>query len=190
MLHRLILLISSMLCFSLMSCDLFKTRTPEEPSQQSSTYVPPTDASIVLQNMVYAFQNGDVVNYSKSFSDVSFIFSPSTSAVSKYGIDWTAWSIAQEQTYFKNLLVHFNNSSIILAFESIAPTQLNSTTYQAETAYSITLPVEAGVIKKFIGQVQYTLVQDQSGLWYISRWVDVGTDSTWSDLKGVAYSQW
>ena len=45
---------------------------------------------------------------------------------------------------------------------------------------------------KFNGQVQYTLTQ-VSGLWYINQWVDVAvnvSDSTWSDLKGIAYSQW
>jgi hypothetical protein len=62
-----------------------------------------------------------------------------------------------------------------------------------ETDYHLVLPIEAGVIKKFNGRVQYTLAQDQSGLWYINQWVDVGTnvsDSTWSDLKGIAFSQW
>lgn len=187
--RSLVIVIGIALCFNLMSCDLFKTRTPEEPSQQSSTYVPPTDASIVLQNMVGAFKDGDAVNYTKSFSDASFNFIPATSAQGKYGIDWGIWGKTQEQQYFKNLMNHFNNSSVILTFESVTPIPLNSTTCQVETAYNLTLPIEAGMIKKFGGQVQYTLVQDQSGLWYINRWVDVGTDSTWSDLKGFA-SEW
>ncbi len=72
--HSFVIAIGIMLCFSLMSCDLFKTRTPEEPSQQSSNYVPPTDVSLVLQNMVNAFQDGNAVNYAKSFSDASFSF--------------------------------------------------------------------------------------------------------------------
>jgi len=182
--HRLVMFIGIALCFSLMSCDLFKTRTPEEPSQQSSNYIPPTEPSFVLQNMMSEFQGGDVVHYTNSFSS-AFSFTPSTSAQGKYGVDWTAWSITQEQNYFKNLFVHFNNSSITLTFESISPTQINSTTYQMVTAYSLTLPAQTGVIRKFNGQVQFTLVQDQLGSWSINRWVDVGTDSTWSDLKGA-----
>jgi hypothetical protein len=179
------------LCFNLMSCDLFKTRTPEEPSQQSSTYIPPTDVEFVLQNMVSAFHDGDAVNYGKSFSDASFIFEPSTNVQGKYGIDWTVWSKTQESTYFKNVLNHFNSSKVVLAFESFTPTyNNNNNTFQVETAYHLTLPVEAGGIKKFNGQVQYIFAQDPEGLWYINRWVDVGTDSTWSDFKGVAYSQW
>jgi hypothetical protein len=62
-----------------------------------------------------------------------------------------------------------------------------------ETDYHLTLPLDAGVMKKFNGRGQFTLAQDQSGLWYINQWVDLGTsvsDSAWSDLKGIAYSQW
>jgi hypothetical protein len=187
--RNFVIVIGIALCFNLMSCDLFKTRTPEEPSQQSSNYVPPTEPSLVLQNMVSEFQGGDAVHYKNSFSD-AFSFTPSTSAQGKYGIEWTAWNSTQEQTYFKNLFVHFNNASIILTFESISPIQINSTTYQVETTYSLTLPTETGIIKRFNGQVQFTLVQDPSGSWSINRWVDVGSDSTWSDLKGIAYSQW
>jgi hypothetical protein len=188
--RSLIMAMGIMLCFNLMSCDLFKTRTPEEPSQQSSTYISLTDASSVLQNMIDAFQDGNDVNYAKSFSDASFSFVPSTNAQNKYGVDWTSWNKAQEQQCFDKILKHFlNNSRVVLAFDPYTPIY-NNGTYQVETIYHITLPIESGIIKKFNGQVQFTLAQDQYGSWSISRWVDVGTDSTWSDLKGVAYSQW
>ena len=190
--HRLVIAIGIILCFSLISCDLFKTRTPEEPSQQSSNYVPPTDVSLVLQNMVNAFQDGNAVNYAKSFSDASFNFIPSTNVKNKYGIDWTAWNKTQEQQCFEKIINRFsNNSRVVLMFDSYTPTY-NSNISQVETAYHLILPVEAGAVMKFNGQVQYTLTQ-VSGLWYINQWVDVSvnvSDSTWSDLKGIAYSQW
>jgi len=189
-----VLTLSIALLFGLLSCDLFKTRTPEEPSQHSSTYVPPTDVELVLQNMVNAFQDGDAVNYSKSFSETSFSFEPATSARTKYGGELMSWDKTKEQRYFEKVINHFsNNSKVVLAFDPFTPTSLNSITSQVETAYHLTLPSDAGVIKKFNGKVQYTLSQDQSGFWYINQWVDVGTntpDSTWSDLKGFAYSQW
>jgi hypothetical protein len=193
MTHRSIFVIGIVVCLSLMSCDLFKTRTPAEPSQQSSNYIPPTDPSIVLQNMTSAFQDGNAVNYTKSFSSNYFLFTPSASARNKYGIDWTTWSKAQEQQCFEKILNHFSTKSkVVLTFELFTPTYSNNTS-QVETDYHLTLPSDAGVIKKFNGRVQYTLAQDQSGLWYINQWVDVGTtvsDSTWSDFKGVAFSQW
>jgi hypothetical protein len=189
-----VITLSIVLLFGFMSCDLFKTRTPEEPSQHSSTYVPPTDVVLVLQNMVSAFQDGDAVNYSKSFSETSFSFEPATSARTKYGGELMGWDKTKEQRYFEKVINHFsNNSKVVLEFDPFTPTSLNSNTSQVETAYHLTLPSDAGVIKKFNGKVQYTLSQDQSGIWFINQWVDVGTntpDSTWSDLKGFAYSQW
>ena len=180
-------------CLSVISCDLFKTRTPAEPSQQSSNYIPPTDPSLVMQNMTNAFQDGNAVNYAKSFSGTSFSFTPSTSAKNKYGIDWTTWNKTQEQQSFEKILNHFSkNSKVVLAFDPFLPTY-NNTTSQVETDYHLTLPLDAGVMKKFNGRGQFTLAQDQSGLWYINQWVDLGTsvsDSAWSDLKGIAYSQW
>ena len=144
--------------------------------------------------MVNAFQDGDAVNYSKSFSETSFSFEPATSARTKYGGELMSWDKTKEQRYFEKVINHFsNNSKVVLAFDPFTPTSLNSITSQVETAYHLTLPPDAGVIKKFNGKVQYTLSQDQSGFWYINQWVDVGTntsDSTWSDLKGFAFSQW
>jgi len=173
---------------------LFKTRTPAEPSQQSSNYIPPTDPSLVLQNMINAFQDGDAVNYAKSFSSNSFTFTPSTNARNKYGIDWTTWSKAQEQQNFDKIIFHFtNNARVVIAFDSYTPNNTTSTTSQIETDYHITLPIAAGVAMKFTGRGQFTLAQDQLGLWYINQWVDLGTsvsDSTWSDFKGIAYYQW
>jgi hypothetical protein len=139
--------------------------------------------------MVFAFQDGDANNYSKSFSE-TFSFEPAISARTKYGDDLMSWDKTKERKYFEKVLNHFlNKSRVVLAFEPYTPIY-NINTSQVETAYHLTLPIEAGVIKKFNGRVQLTLSQDPSGFWSINQWVDVGTDSTWSDLKGVAYSQW
>jgi len=190
---RIILVVSVGLCLGAISCDLFKTRTPAEPTQQSSSYVPPTDPSLVVKNMIDAFQDGNAVNYAKSFSGNSFLFTPATSARTKYGIDWTAWGKPQEQQCFEKILNHFSSTAkVVLSFDSFSPTY-NNTISQVETNYHLSLPADAGTVKKFTGRVQFTLAQDQSGLWYINQWVDVAintSDSTWSDLKGIAYSQW
>jgi hypothetical protein len=143
--------------------------------------------------MINAFQDGNAVNYAQSFSSNTFVFTPSTNARNKYGIDWSTWGKAQEQQCFDKIINHFSSKTrVVLVFDPYTPTY-SSNTSQVETDYHLTLPSDAGVVRKFNGRVQYTLAQDQSGLWYINQWVDVGTavtDSTWSDLKGVAYSQW
>ena len=99
----------------------------------------------------------------------------------------------QEQQCFEKILNHFSSSTrVVLSFDAFTPTYNNAVS-QVETNYHLTLPAAAGSTKIFNGKVQLTLAQDQSGLWYINQWVDVAitvSDSTWSDLKGIAYTQW
>jgi hypothetical protein len=183
-----------MLCFGVISCDLFKTRTPQEPTQASSNYIPPTDPEKVLENMVNAFHDGSKVNYIKSFSSSSFSYEPSTNSQIKYGGELMNWDLAREQRYFENVLLRLQqNSNILLTFDAYTPAFLSDTSRRIETIYHLQVPhTMAGVAHTFEGQTRFTMVQNQSsGEWYIGQWLDVGsTDSTWSDLKGVAYSQW
>ena len=177
-------------CFNLMSCDLFKTRTPAEPSQQSSNYIPPTDASLVLQNMVNAFQDRDAVNYSKSFSETSFSFEPATSARTRYGGELMNWDKTKEQQYFENVKNSLQqNTNVTLEFVPMTSTNFPDSC-EIGTAYHLNVPhTRTAVAKVFTGQSQFTIIRDpQIGYWYIRRWVDIGvnpSDSTWSDLKGA-----
>lgn len=187
-------MICVVLCCGLNSCDLFKTRTPEEPSQASSNYVPPTDAGQVLDNMVRAFQDGNSVNYAKSFSDSLFDFEAAVNARTRYGGVFGAWNKLTEQQYFEKAVSRLEkNSSVLLTFDpySVIPTSDSS---QVETNYHLVVPhTVTGLTKDFVGHVQFTFVRNQSGLWSISRWLDVdinASDSTWSDLKGIASAQW
>jgi hypothetical protein len=177
------------LSFGGISCDLFKPRTPQAPTQFSSSDIPSTDPEKVLQNIVKAFQEKNAVNYAKSFADSSFSFVPSTNAQNKYGVDWANWNKMEEGKYFEKVISHFTNSQVVLEFASFIPTYNNNIS-QVETTYHLTLPTDAGIEKKFNGQVQFILERNQYGVWVINKWVDIGTDSTWSDLKAVAYTQW
>jgi hypothetical protein len=189
--HSVSIIIGIALCFTVLSCDLFKTRTPEEPSQQSTNYIPPTDVSLVLQNMVNAFQDGDVVNYGKSFSETLYSFEPATSASTKYGGELMMWDKTKEQQYFENVKNSLQqNSSMKLEFVPITSTNF-SDSCEIGTAYRLNVPhTRMNVAKVFVGQAQFTIIRNsQNGYWYIRQWVDVGevnpSDSTWSDLKGA-----
>jgi hypothetical protein len=177
-------------------CDIFKTRTPEEPTQESSNYVPPTEAGLVLQNMSNAFHDANADNYAKSFQDSLFSFEATAAARSGYGGVLLAWNKTAEKTYFENMTHRLQpNARMTLTFETYAPVPLSSDSNQIETVYHLTIPhTVAAMTKSFNGHVQFVCVRNQSGYWFIRRWVDSGlnntTDSTWSDLKGIAYSQW
>jgi hypothetical protein len=151
--------------------------------------VPATDASLVFQNMVYAFQEGNAFNYSQTISDSSFTFTASGKALQRYG-ELIDWNKTKEQGYFKNVINSLQkNSRVTLEFDSIASTNYSDSCELIKT-YSLKVPntVAGGLVKEYKGQAQFTLSRDPlTGNWYIRRWADYEiklSDSTWSDLKG------
>ncbi len=187
--RKAVILLGICSCFVFISCDLFKTRTPQEPTQTSSNRIPPTDEEKILQNMINAFHDKNKINYLYSFSDVSFIFEPTTSARSSYGSLFLQWDKLSEGNYFDQVMAKLQqNSTVTLKFDSIniVPTADSS---QGDTYYNLTVPLsETNITKNFKGRAQFIFARDQTGYWSIRRWLDIGTnssDSTWSDLKGT-----
>jgi hypothetical protein len=188
--RKVIVVIGIMLCFGVVSCNLFKTRTPQEPTQSSSNRIPPTDPEIVLQNMIDAFHDKNTENYLYSFSSVSFTFEATANAQRNFGSTFLTWDKSSERDYFTSLMSHVQqNSAATLKFDSIniVPTAADSS--QGDTNYNLAVPLaETNVIKNFKGRAQFIFARDQTGWWSIRRWLDIGlntSDSTWSDLKGT-----
>ncbi len=187
--RKSVLMIGIVLCLNLFSCDLFKTRTPVEPDQISTNDVPATDASLVFQNMIYAFQEGNAFNYSKTISDNSFIFIASGKALRRYG-ELNDWNKLKERDYFNNVIsIIPKNLKITLELTTTASTNFPDSCDLVKT-YLIKVPNTAagGQTKEYKGQAQFTLRRDPlNSYWYICRWSDYelnSSDSTWSDLKG------
>ncbi len=183
-------------CLGLFSCEIFKTRTPAEPSEKSSLYEPPTEPEIVIKNIINSLQEGNSVNYSKSFSDISFVFEASTSAKNKYGAELISWDKSKEKRYFENVQNKLQKYSKI----SIEFTQTNynvsSDKCDVIAFYRMIVPhTIAGEATEFRGQAQFQLTRDsKTGEWAITIWTDTdigsaATDSTWSHLKGVFITQ-
>jgi hypothetical protein len=190
MLHRLRTVIGLVVCLGLLSCDLFKTRTPEEPDKSSDNYVPPTDPGLVLQNMVHAFSDRNAANYVLSFSDISFNFEATASARSKYVGDFISWDKAKERNYFDVVMSAVNqNNTVVLEFGQFTPRPYADSS-EIDVSYHLSVPhTMAGIPKNFDGQAQFMLIRSpQTGRWSIRQWIDLGlnsSDSTWSDLKGA-----
>jgi hypothetical protein len=188
--RKVIIVMSLALLFGGISCDLFKTRTPQEPTRSSSNRIPPTDPEKVLQNMIDAFRDKNKINYLYSFSDVSYVFEATAKASSVYGSVFLLWDKSSEGNYFDQVVNKLQqNSAVTLKFDSInvVPTATDSS--QGDTYYNLTIPLaETNIAKNFKGRAQFMFARDQTGLWYIRRWLDIGlnaSDSTWSDLKGT-----
>jgi hypothetical protein len=187
--RKAIIIMSLALSFGIVSCDLFTPRTADEPKKISSNNVPATDASLVFQNMVYAFQEGNDFYYSQTISDSSFTFIASGKASQSYG-ELIDWNKTKEEEYFKNVIGSLpKNSKVSLEFTTIASANyLDSCEFIKTYLLNVPSTVVGGLAKVYKGQAQFTLGRDPlKGSWYISRWVDYelnSSDSTWSDLKG------
>ena len=180
--------------FLCISCDLFKTRDPESPTQSSSSYIPATEPSIVFTNMANAIRDLNTVNYLKSFADSSSAgrslrFDPTTQAGSRYGGVFLNWTKQSEQQYFENMKSKVpSGRNVSLEFLSLVGSpQGDSSQYNA--TYQLTVQhTQSNIAIQVRGQSQFFLMTDRSRNWVIWRWVDVqqnANDSTWSDVKGA-----
>ncbi len=173
-------------------CGLFEPRDPEEPSQSSLNYNPPTDPAVVIANLQGAIEQRNQANYVNCFSDASrgavpFVFIPSAEAAAKYGGIFTTWHLDEERAYFQNLIARSNQQ----AYASLTLT-LKTTTVTSDSvvsAYDYLLTFEhndASFPRTARGSLQFTFREDASNFWAIQRWVDFKTtaDVSWSDFKG------
>lgn len=173
-------------------CGLFEPRDPEDPSQSSLNYRPPTEPSIVIQNLQGAIEQRNPTNYIGCFADETrgappFAFIPSAEAAAAYGPTLTAWTLDDERGYFQNLVARSGQQ----AYASLALTLKNTTVTSDSvvSAYDYVLVFEhndAGFPRTARGSLQFTLREDAGKFWMIQRWVDFKstTDITWSELKG------
>jgi hypothetical protein len=182
-------------CLWLSSCDLFNTRTPEEPSQKSSNYVPPTEPSLVFQNMTNAFRDANSVNYALSFadtvkSDFLFSFEPTPQAQLRYTGVFLQWTKLSEQQYFANMQSKLQNGAVpTLEFLTLAQQAIAADSTQFDVTYRLTIPhTQTNISTVAKGSAQFFLVADHSRNWVIRRWVDIAmsqSDFTWSEFKGA-----
>ncbi|MBP1657446.1 MAG: hypothetical protein H6Q31_2047 [Bacteroidetes bacterium] len=173
-------------------CGLFEPRDPEEPSQSSLNYRPPTDPDIVITNLQSAIEQKSVANYAACFADASrgaspFVFIPSADAAAIYGTTLGSWSLQEEQEYFQNIIARSNQQANATLALTLKTTTVSSDS--VVSAYDYVLVFEhsdPGFPKTARGSLQFTLREDASNFWMIQRWVDFKTtsDISWSHFKG------
>jgi hypothetical protein len=177
---------------------LFKTRTPEEPEQTSSAYPPPTSSDIVFENLTKSFNEMNPVYYVDSFIDTtnsaySFAFVPATRAQSNFPGTFTAWSKSSEQVYFENVRSKLQKGkapSLELTWNRQGVWQDSA---QYEATYQLVVYVQPDITFRAEGRAQFVLVMDHLRNWAIRDWIDFAqspNDTTWSDLKAIAFTQW
>ncbi len=173
-------------------CNLFAPRDPEDPAASRLDFLPPTEPSIVIENLQSAIDQKSIANYSACFSDAAaggktFVFIPSAEASAQYGLALAAWGPAQEQAYFQNLIAR----SAPNAYASLQLTQKSQLVTADSVIYSYDYTFtfdhgEAGFPTTAQGNLQFALAPDAGNRWSIYRWIDfkTGNEITWSMFKG------
>jgi hypothetical protein len=173
------------------TCNLFETRDPEEPSESSFNFVPATVPSIVLSNLQNAIAQKSIENYVSNFSDSTvtnrrFMFIPSPEASAQYP-NIRSWSYADEREYFENLIAN----AIANGFSSLLLTAKDSLITPDEANYNFDYiftfeHTEPGFPTTARGNLQFTMATDERDIWTIYQWSDFKTteDIAWSSFKG------
>lgn len=180
---RNIALLAVLLC----SCNLFDTRDPQPPVNQTDVYDSPTNTTMVLTNLTRSVQGKNLQEYSKLFADSSFRFIPTQSAAARYGLFFQSWEKTAESGYFRNVLAEIPAaSSPQLALTPTATVLFQNDSAVVTVDYVLFVPHNRTTVKQFTGRSDMYMAPSKTGLWSIYRWVDQETkkDSSWSELKG------
>lgn len=176
-------------------CDLFSTRTPEQPVQPRSNYKAAVTPDILLENLINSLAEKNIQNYlncltDSAFSGKSFQFIPSAGSSSLYPALFDLWNRKSEEQYFTNLVSHITQDlpmTLTLNNDNLSYSGDRTIGYTA--SYFLTVPHNDEFTKNFEGELQFTMVRDSREVWTIATWRDIKSSQTasWSELKGFYY---
>lgn len=167
-------------------CDLFSTREPELPLEDTGTFLQPDTPDQVVENIRHAVAELNAQNYRRSFAD-GFVFVPTASAEARDPSIWSGWSVQDEESYFRAAVQAARLTSgneLRLHEESLSA--LNPTLFTFDAGYVLTVNHRSADLPTTLqGRLVWTLSQGEDGLWRITEWVDreLGDAASWSDLK-------
>jgi len=179
----------------IVGCELFTTRTPEDPNTSSLNYPPATSYEILLNNFSNSINELSSENYYNCFlsddevESISYTFFPSPDAVARYGIVFENWTSFSEKNFLLGLKSKVE-SGIMPSFKwtsgNFEIMTLDSTVYVGQYELSMNLQKE---LETFSGISRMTFIHNSSGLWKIKTWQDFQLNSsdsakTFSILKG------
>ena len=188
--HKLVGLLYFFL--GLTSCDLFSTRTPENPDSNGQVvFIQPDRPEIVIQNLTSAIDGLSIQNYLLCLEQTIFEFAPSQQAAASNPGIWAVWGYQEEQTYLTNLVseAQLLQGHKLLLINSRYEV-LSETRQQFIASYSLTVNHNRsgqGVPTTAIGDLILDLEASDTGLWSIQKWTDISNSDSfsWSELKAV-----
>ena len=177
------------LSFLISGCDLFSTRSPEEPDSDRRSWETPRVPSDVLTNMSNALFERDAVNYLRSFHPEDFEFFADNVALAN-DPTLAPWYYEHESGHITSLLSEGTlprDSLLFVIFTTPDETILQDSA-EILTPYELTAGVAlSGAPRRMAGTAHFFLRMGSEGYWQIYRWVDQRTQeqNTWSDLRSV-----
>lgn len=172
--------------FLLISCELFKLRSPDEPSASRSEFVQPVFPELVSLNIQNALSDGNRENYRKSIGldglENSYFFVPAPELQSQIPLIDRVDDVSSFTGLISDLLP---NERLTLQWQDLTIiNQIDSAEVKAD--YQLFIPRSSTDYPSFIaGKTILTLKKSSEGLWYVSRWRDFSVSGgySWSQLK-------
>ena len=159
----------------------FTERTPKLPDE-NTTWISPTEPSILLENLKKAFAKLDLNNYRRCFLVDRFVFrADNTILANNLGL-FSAWGWDSENQFFNNLTVAAQPVNINNAFEFSNVRTINYTSdsleYTADYAVSIYHQDTAFPAVNFSGLLSFQMKRNRQNEWQIVSWQDNKTKPT------------
>ncbi len=183
-------------------CDVFSTRTPENPDNSGASFIPPTEPAIVVQNFESSFKYKNLENYLKCFSSTTanlqnkYLFIPSQEGASSYPTVFSSWSNEEERRFFNSFKSVINNETVPLINwinkKSIVEAP-DSAIFESDYNLYINFS-DNSFPKQYKGKIRLVMMNDNNGLWSISKWYDYNiyqSDSIFNSisiLKAILYN--
>lgn len=175
------------------ACDIFQTRTPQEPDDSSTDFQPASTHYILFTNFNNSFSRLNVEYYSDCFSDDNqtnhsqYTFFPDADALARYGILYTNWNKDSEKQFLQGLRSSMPTGAFpILNWKSKKYDIITSDSAVFVGEYAIQIKQKDND-DNYAGISRLVFSRNQNGLWYIKSWSDFRNPSdtlpTWSILK-------
>lgn len=183
------------LTFFIVSCDLLSPRDPELPDQNDNIlFQQPNSPSIVIENLVNAFQGKNPVNFIRCFQDQDlndeFEFRASQNVAAENPGIFTGWDLNREENVTRSIFNSLNlNISPTLILSNVESTRNNRIEqYTADYKIIIQHTLDENIEQEYAGSLRFNIEGTTDDFWYITQWFDYTSSSstitsTWSKMK-------
>lgn len=181
----------------LAGCDVFSTRTPEDPEGGATNFEQPVSELIVIANFQNAVKDKNTENFVRCLADTTrgdarpYGFEPSSEAGARFAEQFRNWSVQNERQAFFSMMSKIatgDSAALNLSngrFDTRVP---DSAVYVADYVLKVQHS-SASIPRTAAGTLRLTITPNKLNQWSVVRWVDLKsaeTDTitaTWSILK-------